>query len=96
MSATPAASRSLPIAAGFWFAATAFGQIAFLAYIVGFYGPTLVSGDFALWARNENLGHGYVPGNGLGNLLFAVHVGLAAVLTLGGLLQLLPALRRRA
>lgn len=96
MVASPAVSRSLPIAAGFWFAATALGQSAFLAYIVGFYGPTLVSGDFERWARNESLGHGYVPDDGLGNLLFAAHVGLAAILTLGGLLQLLPALRRRA
>ena len=96
MSASPTASRSLPIAAGFWFAVTAFGQAAFLAYIAGFYGPTLVTGDFQRWTRNENLGHGYVPGDDRGNLLFAVHVGLAAILTLGGLLQLLPGLRRRA
>jgi len=89
-------SRALPVAAGFWFAAVAFGQTAFLAYIAGFYGPTLVTGEYALWARNENLVHGYVAGDAQGNLLFATHVGLAAILTLGGLLQLLPALRRAA
>jgi hypothetical protein len=96
MSPSPATSRSLAIAAGFWFAATALGQIAFLAYITGFYGPTLLSGDFARRSRNDNLGHGYVPGDAFGNRLFAVHVGLAAILTLGGLVQLLPAQRRRA
>jgi hypothetical protein len=87
---------ALSLAAGFWFCTVALGQLAFLVYIAGFYGPTLVAGDFAQWARNEQLGHGYVAGDPTGNLMFAVHVGLAAVLTLGGLLQLLPALRRGA
>lgn len=86
----------LATAAAFWFCAVAAGQIAFLVYIVGFYAPSVVSGDYAQWARNTRLGHGYVAGDTAGNALFAGHVMLAAVLTFGGLLQLIPAVRKRA
>jgi hypothetical protein len=79
-----------------WFLAAAIGQGLFLAYILGFYGPTLPTGDFAQWARNERLITGFVAGDVSGNLQFAIHVGAAAILTLGGLLQLIPALRRKA
>jgi hypothetical protein len=96
----PAISRRgfdpLDAAATFWFCAVAAGQSAFFVYIVGFYGPSVASGDYALWARNKMLGHGYVAGDETGNALFASHVMLAALLTFGGLVQLIPAVRRRA
>ena len=100
VSARPAISRRgfdpLAAAATFWFCAVAAGQSAFFVYIAGFYGPSVASGDYALWARNKMLGHGYVAGDETGNALFASHVMLAAVLTFGGLLQLIPGVRKRA
>lgn len=83
-------------AAAAWFIAALIGQWAFAGYIVGFYGPSLATGRFEGWWRNRNLLTGYVAGDLAGNLLFAAHVGLAAILSLGGALQLVPALRARA
>ena len=40
--------------------------------------------------------HGYVPGDTPGNLAFAVHVMMAAIITFGGTLQLIPQIRARA
>jgi Predicted membrane protein (DUF2306) len=82
-------------AALLWFAVAVIGQWAFVSYIVAFYGPTL-AGDFAAWDRNEMLIDGYVAGDAAGNLFFAAHVALAAVLTLGGAVQLVPQIRARA
>ncbi|WP_163360481.1 DUF2306 domain-containing protein, partial [Klebsiella aerogenes] len=62
-------------------------------YIVGFYGRAAVEVDFERW--NEVLVGGYVPGGLAGNLVLAMHLLLAAVITLGGPLQLVPAIRRR-
>lgn len=90
------ADRALRAAAVIWFVVAAAGQTAFGLYILGFYGPTALSGQFELWRRNENLVHGYVPGDASGNLAFLFHVTLAAALVFGGLAQLTPALRQRA
>lgn len=90
------ADRALRAAAVIWFVVLAAGQTAFGLYILGFYGPTALSGDFERWRRNENLVHGYVAGDPSGNLAFAFHAILAAALVFGGLLQLTPALRQRA
>jgi hypothetical protein len=91
-----AGARLLSRAASAWFAAALLGQTAFLAYLLMFYGPTLVTGDFAGWARNENLIDGYVAGDRTGNLQFAIHVAMAALATASGALQLMPAIRNRA
>ncbi len=89
------AEKSLNRAAAFWLITALTGQLLFLYYILGFYaGPTL-QGNFEAWSRNERLPHGYVAGDTFGNLMFAIHVLFAAVMTVGGALQLLPALRRR-
>ncbi|MCH7863462.1 MAG: hypothetical protein IH998_17870 [Proteobacteria bacterium] len=77
----------------FWFAVATTGQLAFVLYIAGFYGRAAVQGDFARW--NQVLVGGYVPGGLAGNLVLAMHLLLAAVITLGGPLQLVPAIRRR-
>ena len=79
-----------------WFVTTMIGQWAFLYYIVTFYGPSISTGDFKAWVRNPNLLTGYVAGDVAGNLFFATHVVLAAIITLGGALQLVPWLRTRA
>lgn len=86
-------TRWLSGAAAAWFTVAAFGQWLFVAYIVGFYGRTLVTGRMQDW--NQILPEGHVPGDTVGNLMVAVHILLAAVVMGGGALQLVPAIRRR-
>jgi hypothetical protein len=78
-----------------WFFVATIGQAAFIWMIVAHYGRKTLAGDPAGW-NDKPLIKGYVPGDTAGNAMFAVHVLLAAVVTLGGLLQLVPVLRRRA
>lgn len=77
-----------------WFLAAVLGQAAFVWMILAHYGRRTLVGDFAGW-NDKPIIKGYVPGDGLGNAVFATHVLLAAVVTVGGLLQLIPSLRRR-
>jgi len=72
--------------------AIAAGQLLFTAFILRFYYPSSLSGDFAAW-NTKPLIKGFVPGDGAGNLFFAVHVLMAALITFGGLIQLVPAIR---
>lgn len=61
---------------------------------MAFYYPSTLSGGFATW-NSKPLITGFVAGDPGGNLGFAVHVLLAALITGAGLVQLIPALRRR-
>jgi hypothetical protein len=85
---------ALKAAAAFWFLVAIIGQWTFVVYIVSFYGGAIVQGDFARWGKF--LTHGLVPGDNLGNLALATHLTLAAVITAGGPLQLIPQIRARA
>lgn len=78
-----------------WFGVAAIGQAAFIWMILAHFGRRTLTGDFAGW-NDKPLIKGYAPGDDAGNVMFAVHVLLAAVVTLSGLMQLIPALRRRA
>jgi uncharacterized membrane protein len=90
------ADTALGVAVKLWFAAMVAGQASFLTFVVAFYGPTIVSGNYAAWDANPFLSDGYVEGDVAGNLAFATHVMFAALILLAGLLQLIPAIRRRA
>ena len=90
---TDRSARLLSAAAATWFGVAALGQWLFVAYIVGFYGRTLVTGRMQDW--NQVLPEGHVPGDSLGNLIVGVHILLAAVVMGGGALQLVPAVRQR-
>lgn len=83
-------------AASLWFAATLAGQAVFLFYIVAFYGPPTLGGNYEAWDKNPFLRKGYVEGDEIGNLAFAAHVVVAAIVTLGGLIQFIPRIRARA
>ena len=87
---------ALALSVRIWFAVALVGQWAFVAYILGFYGPSTMSGHFQAWSRNHMLLKGYVAGDTAGNLAFAAHVLVAASVTFIGALQLIPSLRRRA
>jgi hypothetical protein len=90
------ADGALKGAAGLWFATFAVGQAAFLYYILAFYGASILTGHFEVWAKNPDLIKGYVAGDIAGNLFFAAHVTLAAIVTFGGVLQLVPQIRVKA
>jgi hypothetical protein len=87
------ADTALRAAARFWFVVAALGQLMFVVYIVSFYGRSVVVADFTRW--NTVLFNGYVLGDHIGNLALGIHILLAAVVTLGGLLQLIPQIRNR-
>lgn len=89
------AAAALKASAAFWFVTAAAGQIAFIWFITAFYLPPTLLGQFEAWNRKALI-TGYVAGDAAGNLNFAVHVVLAAAITASGLLQLVPAIRRRA
>jgi Predicted membrane protein (DUF2306) len=78
-----------------WFAIAMFGQIFFLIYILGFYAPPALEGNLEEWSKHRQVIHGYVVGDIIGNIQFGAHVLMAAILTFGGLVQVLPALRNR-
>jgi hypothetical protein len=76
-----------------WFVAAVAGQAAFVAMILAHYGRKAIIGDFAGW-NDKPLIKGYIAGDSAGNVMFALHVLLAAMVTFGGLLQMVPWLRR--
>ena len=78
-----------------WFIVAAVGQIAFVIFIIGYYASRTLQGRFAAW-NDKPLIDGYIAGDAPGNLMFISHVLLAIVVTLGGLVQLIPAIRHRA
>lgn len=78
-----------------WYTVAAIGQLAFVSFIIGFYYTRTFSGDFAAW-NDKALIDGFKDGDVTGNLMFAIHVVLAAVMTVTGLIQLIPQMRSRA
>ncbi len=76
-----------------WFVVAFIGQIFFTVYIIGLYGVSAVQGDFTRW--NTVMPHGYVDGDLTGNLSIMVHLLLAALVNIGGPLQIIPQVRRR-
>lgn len=77
-----------------WLAVAIAGQAAFVAFILAYYGTRTAAGNFESW-NDKSLITGHVRGDTTGNIMFALHVLLAAYVTVGGLIQLIPALRVR-
>ena len=86
--------KLLNLSAKLWCTTAAAGQLAFIAFIVTYYGIKIVAGNFAAW-NDKPLIMGYVAGDTHGNLMFALHVLLGAVITLAGLIQLIPKIRQK-
>lgn len=89
----PLPRRALSAGATAWFAAALFGQWAFVAFIVLFFGGALVDGDLAALNRKPHI-TGYVPGDFVGNTQFVGHALLGGLVTFAGVWQLVPAVRR--
>ena len=86
------AAPALRAAAAFWFGVTVLGQLLFAFYVAVFYGRAAAQGRLEDW--NKVLQVGYVPGDTVGNLVLALHLLFAVVVTAGGALQLVPQIRR--
>lgn len=86
------AARALQWAGIVWFVVAAIGQLAFIGFILLFYGTRTAAGNYAGW-NDKPLIDGYIAGDGIGNFVFAAHVLLASVVTLAGLMQLVPRIR---
>lgn len=81
----------------FWFVLALIGQLAFFAYIAAFYGGSLLDGDFEVWNRLQALGRTpYIEEDAPGNRVFLAHALGAGLVALGGILQLIPAIRKHA
>ena len=84
-------ARALTWSARAWFATALAGQLIFAGYLLAFYWMAAIQGDFAAW--NKLMPKAHVAGNTVGNVVIGVHVLIAAIVTLGGPLQLLGKLR---
>ncbi len=78
-----------------WFLAVLIGQGAFIYFIAAYFGSRTLAGNFAAW-NDKQLIDGHIPGDHVGNAMFAAHVIFAAVITFGGLIQLVPQVRQWA
>ena len=87
------AQAALKSSAQFWFLVAVAGQWIFAYYVVVFYGGSALRGDLAEW--NKVLANGIISGDILGNIAVVSHMLLAAIITIGGPLQLIPQLRSR-
>jgi uncharacterized membrane protein len=88
------AGAALKSSAALWFSVAVIGQAVFVLYILAFYGGSALKGNLEDWGKV--LPHGIIPGDALGNAALAIHLLLAAIITVGGPLQLLPQVRARA
>ena len=86
--------RALPWSARAWFGVAVLGQWLFAAYILVVFGGALVQGQPEAINRTDLI-TGYVAGDGSGNAMLFGHVLAGALLSAGGVLQLLPWLRQR-
>lgn len=86
------ATSALKVAATSWFAVAGLGQVMFVVYLFGFYGRTALMDQFGTW--NQVFPHAHVAGDTVQNAAVAMHLAFAAVITAGGLLQLITGVRR--
>lgn len=76
-----------------WYVVALVGQIAFVVFIAMYYGKRTFAGDFAAW-NDKPIVVGHVEGDDMGNFMFITHVFGATIISLGGMLQLWPFLRK--
>lgn len=76
-----------------WFSAAVIGQLMFVLYIAVFYWGHALRGNMPAW--NKVLQNGHIAGDTTGNIVLAIHVLIAAFITVSGVFQLIPAMRAR-
>lgn len=90
----PPPPRALALSASIWFLIAMLGQWTFVAFILAFHLPPTLRGDF-LALNNKPHITGWVPGDTMGNAQLLAHVFFAALVTFAGVVQFVPAIRRR-
>lgn len=85
-------ASALRLAATCWFVVAGLGQVMFVAYLFGFYGRTALQGHLEAW--NQVFPRSHVAGDTVHNTVVATHLAFAALITAGGLLQLMTGVRR--
>ena len=88
------ARTALSASAALWLSVTLAGQAVFAAYVAMFYGGATLAGQFERW--NKVLPRGYSADDAFGSAILALHLSLAFVWVLSGVIQLFPAIRRHA
>ncbi|MGY0556933.1 MULTISPECIES: DUF2306 domain-containing protein [unclassified Lysobacter] len=88
------AGAALRATATFWFGMAVLGQLVFATYVVGFYGRVTLQGQPERW--NQVMPHGYVAGDTFFNLVLGLHLLFVVAIITGGVLQLIPRIRRSA
>jgi hypothetical protein len=74
-----------------WFILVFMGQLIFAYYILMLYWKSAIHGNYQKW---NTASHNYINGDTIGNLVFGLHVAFAAIITIIGPLQFIPATRR--
>lgn len=77
-----------------WLIVTLAGQVLFAAYVANFYGGAAIAGEYERWSKV--LPRGFDATDPLGNAMLGLHLLLAVAWVLGGMLQLIPAVRLHA
>lgn len=85
--------KALRLSTQLWLLVAVIGQWFFVYHIVTFYGGTYLSGETESWS--EVMYKGLIEGDLLGNFFLYTHLLLAAVISFGGPLQLMPFVRKK-
>ncbi len=97
-SATPTTraggARALRVMGAIWLTVALLGQGLFAVYVAVFYGAAAWQGRPDLW--NRVLPKGFVAGETALNLVLAAHLAFAVIVIVGGIVQLIPRVRRVA
>jgi Predicted membrane protein (DUF2306) len=91
-----AADSALKWGVGIWWLAAVIGQWVFAGYMMAVYNGNTLTGNLQSWNKVFIIRGGWIAGDTFGNLSFAVHAMLGAILTFGGALQLVRQIRTRA
>ena len=89
----PASAAWLSRSVAAWAVVALTGQLVFAAYVLVFYGGAALAGTPERW--NEVLPRGWQAGAAFDNAVLAAHLLFTVLIVLGGLVQLLPVVRRR-
>ncbi len=87
------AKKVLNGSAKFWFATVLVGQAIFSYYIVMLYYLATFNQDLERF--NTIMPGGHIEGDTFGNVAVVLHVLFAAIITVGGLMQLIPIIRSK-
>lgn len=87
------AKKAINNAAKLWFSAVLVGQAIFSYYIIAFYYTATINRDIEHF--NRIMPAGFIEGDVWGNVAVVAHVIFAAIITIGGLMQLIPLIRQK-